>query len=70
MDREPGPFKRAILIYNPVARRLQHRRAAKLRQIEEALSAAGIAVEIMATERSLHAAQLARGARPDHCLRR
>jgi diacylglycerol kinase (ATP) len=62
MNREPGAFKRAILIYNPAARRLLRGRAAKLQQIEKALSAAGIAVEMAATERSLHAAQLAREA--------
>lgn len=55
-------MKRAVLIYNPVARRLQRRRAAKLREIEDALLSAGIAAEMRATERSLHAAELARQA--------
>ncbi len=60
--------RRAILIYNPAARRLSYSQGDLRKQIQERLSSYEVAVDFWATERSHHAMMLAReaaGTRPD-----
>jgi YegS/Rv2252/BmrU family lipid kinase len=60
--------RRAILIYNPTARRLSYSQGDLRKQIRERLSNYGVDVEFWATKRSHHAMVLAReasGIRPD-----
>ena len=54
--------RRATLIYNPAARKLQRGCGEKLRKIKDALTSFGVQAEFLPTERSLHAAELSRKA--------
>jgi diacylglycerol kinase (ATP) len=55
-------IRRAVLIYNPVARRMQGRQGGKLSQLLDALTAQGIKVEVSPTTGPQEAGHLARQA--------
>ncbi len=67
MHPAPLRFSRAALIYNPAARRLQWRRARKLRAVLERLRSFGLAVEVQGTVGSNHAPGLVRSALQRGC---
>lgn len=60
-------FSKAVLIYNPAARRLRWRRARRLGAVLERLSSFGLTVEVHATVGSNHATGLVRSALQRGC---
>jgi len=60
-------FSKAVLIYNPAARRLRRRRARRLGAVLERLRSFGLTVEVHATVGSNHATSLVRSALQRGC---
>ncbi len=61
------PFSKAVLIYNPAARRLRWRRARRLGAVLERLRSFGLTVEVHGTVGSNHATGLVRSALQRGC---